>query len=80
MTSIGCASTNLAHRARASTGGLIRDDGVGGADSGGGSGLVGLRDRVEALGGTMQVLSPPGEGTSLQATVPFDLDTTSASR
>jgi signal transduction histidine kinase len=59
---------------------LIRDDGVGGADSGRGSGIVGLRDRVEALGGTMQVSSPPGGGTSLKATVPFDLATSSASR
>jgi signal transduction histidine kinase len=59
---------------------LIRDDGIGGADTGGGSGLVGLRDRVEALGGTMQVVSPPGGGTSLQATVPFEPDNSSAAQ
>jgi signal transduction histidine kinase len=41
----------------------IRDDGVGGADPARGSGLVGLRDRVEALGGSIVVSSPPGEGT-----------------
>jgi signal transduction histidine kinase len=38
----------------------IRDDGVGGADPSEGSGLIGLRDRVEALGGTMEITSPPG--------------------
>jgi signal transduction histidine kinase len=50
----------------------IRDDGVGGADQGRGSGLVGLRDRVEALGGTIKIASPPGSGTSLFVTVPLD--------
>jgi PAS domain S-box-containing protein len=54
----------------------IRDDGVGGADPAHGSGLVGLRDRVEALGGTFEVASAPGVGTSLLATIPTDgLDT-----
>jgi signal transduction histidine kinase len=48
----------------------IRDDGVGGAALGGGSGLVGLRDRVEALGGTIEIESPVGEGTSLLAEIP----------
>jgi signal transduction histidine kinase len=37
---------------------------VGGADPGG-SGLVGLRERAEALGGTLRLTSPPGRGTSL---------------
>ena len=46
----------------------IRDDGVGGADSAG-SGISGLRDRIEALGGQMQISSPPGRGTHLHATV-----------
>jgi signal transduction histidine kinase len=50
----------------------IRDDGVGGAEQGRGSGLVGLRDRVEALGGTIKITSPPGSGTSLLVTVPLD--------
>jgi GAF domain-containing protein len=48
----------------------IRDDGVGGADPAKGSGLVGLRDRVEALGGTLEVASTPGLGTSLLARIP----------
>jgi signal transduction histidine kinase len=49
----------------------IRDDGAGGADSRAGSGLVGLRDRVEALGGRLLVSSPVGNGTSLVATIPL---------
>jgi signal transduction histidine kinase len=48
----------------------VRDDGVGGADPTGGSGLTGLRDRVEALGGRLQVTSVPGEGTLLVADIP----------
>jgi signal transduction histidine kinase len=48
----------------------IRDDGVGGADPAAGSGLVGLRDRVEALGGTLTVQSAPGEGTQLTVELP----------
>jgi signal transduction histidine kinase len=44
----------------------VRDDGIGGADPANGSGLTGLTDRVEALGGTITVHSPPGEGTTLQ--------------
>src|SRR4029079_8374755 len=43
----------------------ISDDGVGGADPSRGSGIIGLRDRVEALGGTIFVLSPSGQGTTL---------------
>jgi signal transduction histidine kinase len=50
----------------------IIDDGVGGADPGRGSGIIGLRDRVEALGGTMLVMSPPGQGTTLHVQVPAD--------
>jgi signal transduction histidine kinase len=49
----------------------VRDDGIGGADPGRGSGLVGLRDRVEALGGTLAIESGPGAGTSLSATLPI---------
>jgi signal transduction histidine kinase len=48
----------------------IRDDGVGGADVSSGSGLVGLTDRVEALGGSVVVDSPPGEGTTITARLP----------
>jgi signal transduction histidine kinase len=50
----------------------IDDDGIGGADIGNGSGLVGLADRVEALGGRIRITSPAGRGTSLEATIPFD--------
>jgi signal transduction histidine kinase len=49
----------------------IRDDGVGGADPLGGSGLVGMTDRLEALGGSIRVKSPPGEGTSISAELPL---------
>ncbi|GAB2839845.1 hypothetical protein GCM10027176_49750 [Actinoallomurus bryophytorum] len=48
----------------------VEDDGVGGAAVGGGSGLIGLKDRVEALGGTIDVRSPSGKGTSLQVRIP----------
>jgi signal transduction histidine kinase len=54
----------------------IRDDGVGGADPAGGSGLVGLRDRVEALGGSIEITSPPGHGTHLVVQFPLKLDLT----
>jgi signal transduction histidine kinase len=50
----------------------IDDDGIGGADLGKGSGLLGLRDRVEALGGRMRILSPAGSGTSLDVTIPLE--------
>jgi signal transduction histidine kinase len=50
----------------------VRDDGIGGADPGKGSGLTGLRDRVEALGGTTEISSPPGNGTSLLVEIPID--------
>jgi signal transduction histidine kinase len=76
------ALTNVAKHARASLVHLsaahdddvltleIRDDGVGGADAGRGSGLLGLVDRVEAVGGTLSVMSPPGGGTTLTARLP----------
>ena len=48
----------------------IADDGVGGADAARGSGLRGLADRVEALGGRLTVVSPPGEGTIVTAELP----------
>jgi PAS domain S-box-containing protein len=51
---------------------VVRDDGVGGADPERGSGLTGLRDRVEALGGTLALTSAAGEGTSLRAAIPID--------
>jgi signal transduction histidine kinase len=49
----------------------VRDDGIGGADPAKGSGLTGLTDRVEALGGTITVHSPPGEGTALHVWLPL---------
>jgi signal transduction histidine kinase len=48
----------------------VLDDGIGGAAAGGGSGLRGLADRVEALGGRLTVSSPPGRGTTLRAEIP----------
>jgi PAS domain S-box-containing protein len=48
----------------------VRDDGVGGAQEDRGSGLRGLADRVEALGGALWITSPPGEGTTLLAEIP----------
>jgi signal transduction histidine kinase len=54
----------------------VRDDGVGGADPGHGSGLVGLQDRIEALGGTIRFDSPPGGGTSILVTLPLDVEST----
>jgi signal transduction histidine kinase len=50
----------------------IYDDGIGGADMGNGSGLIGLADRVEALGGRMRIVSPAGSGTWLDVTIPLD--------
>ncbi len=49
----------------------IRDDGVGGADAATGSGLRGLGDRVGALDGRLDVLSPAGDGTLVRATIPL---------
>jgi signal transduction histidine kinase len=49
----------------------IRDDGIGGVDLAGGSGLIGLKDRVEAVGGLLEITSIVGRGTSLWATIPF---------
>jgi signal transduction histidine kinase len=50
----------------------IRDDGCGGADPTRGSGLIGLADRVDALGGTIEVASPVGQGTTLLITLPIE--------
>jgi uncharacterized protein YhfF len=49
----------------------ISDDGVGGAAAGDGSGLPGLVDRLEALGGRLEVESAPGAGTRLRASIPL---------
>jgi signal transduction histidine kinase len=50
----------------------IRDDGIGGADPARGSGLIGLRDRVEAIGGTIVVESPTGAGTAVFVSLPLE--------
>jgi signal transduction histidine kinase len=69
------AQASVAHvDVRAGNGSLhlsVRDDGVGGATPGRGSGLIGLTDRVEALGGTIALHSPAGKGTSLQVDLPI---------
>jgi signal transduction histidine kinase len=52
----------------------VRDDGIGGADLAKGSGLTGLIDRVEALGGRMQIMSPPRSGTSMRVTIPHTIE------
>jgi signal transduction histidine kinase len=48
----------------------VADDGIGGASADGGSGLRGLADRVEALDGRLEVVSPPGRGTVVTAELP----------
>jgi signal transduction histidine kinase len=50
----------------------IGDDGIGGADLSRGSGLLGLSDRVEALGGTLEFTSPVGNGTTLLIEIPLN--------
>ena len=79
------ALTNAAKHARADTVSVdvastdgtlvvtIADDGVGGADPEGGSGVRGLVDRVEAVGGRLEVVSPPGRGTRLSARLPTNV-------
>ena len=49
----------------------IADDGIGGADAGSGSGLGGLADRLAALGGTLEVVSPPNGGTVVRGELPL---------
>ena len=50
----------------------VADDGRGGADASRGSGITGLRDRAEAAGGTLTVISPPGRGTVVSAALPLN--------
>ncbi len=68
------AEASLAHVEVEADDGVLRlrihDDGRGGADPARGSGIVGLRDRVETLGGTMALTSPPGAGTSILVELP----------
>jgi signal transduction histidine kinase len=49
----------------------VADDGVGGAEFSGGTGLMGLKDRVDALGGRIDLHSPRGGGTTLHVTLPL---------
>jgi len=49
----------------------VADDGRGGADAAAGTGLLGLRDRAEAAGGTLAISSPPGGGTVVSAALPL---------
>jgi signal transduction histidine kinase len=77
------ALTNVARHARASSVSIeveysdeilrvtVTDDGCGGADFGRGTGLVGLKDRVEAIGGRIFLDSPRGAGTSLRVELPI---------
>jgi signal transduction histidine kinase len=72
------AASKVAVSVRSDPGGTtveIEDDGVGGADPGRGTGLRGLADRVETLGGTLTVDSPPGRGTRLVAVIPHGAGT-----
>jgi len=52
----------------------VDDDGLGGAGPDRGSGLLGLKDRAEAIGGTMSLSSPQGAGTSLHVELPLDVE------
>ena len=52
----------------------VRDDGEGGADPTRGTGLLGLKDRAEAIGGVLTLQSPPGAGTALAVQLPLDAD------
>ena len=52
----------------------VADDGIGGAAPGGGTGLIGLKDRVEALSGSLEVASPAGGGTVVIARIPVHAD------
>ena len=52
----------------------ISDDGIGGAVAGAGSGLIGLKDRVEALAGRLDISSPPWSGTTLTVVIPLQCE------
>ena len=70
------ANTTVVHVSLGVTDTMLRlsidDDGAGGADPAQGSGIIGLIDRVEALGGKLTLRSPPGEGTSLVIELPLE--------
>jgi len=58
----------------------IRDDGIGGADSAKGSGIIGLNDRIDVLGGKLTLNSPVGSGTAIDVTIPLALPPNNFSR
>jgi PAS domain S-box-containing protein len=70
------ASADVVHVAVLRDGAVVRcevsDDGVGGADPTSGTGILGLRDRAEAAGGTLTLVSPPGRGTVVVAVLPMN--------
>jgi signal transduction histidine kinase len=68
MVSVDVETTDGVLRVR------VRDDGRGGADPDGGSGLLGLEDRVEALGGSLSVRTGAEEGTTVAADFPIPHD------
>lgn len=68
-------ATEVAITATTDDGGLrltVTDDGDGGADPHNGSGLIGLHDRIDTVGGTLTISSPPGVGTTLAVRIPAD--------
>ena len=71
--------TVCAHRADDHLRISVQDDGIGGAEISNGSGLIGLKDRVESLGGTIRLVSPRGGGTSLHVTIPLNVETSRGS-
>ena len=70
--STGCATTVTLAVGSNVLRATIEDDGIGGAEASAGSGLIGLIDRVEALGGRLALDSPPGEGTRIAIELPLD--------
>ena len=78
------AAATSAHVSVRREGGMLRceasDDGRGGADPNSGTGILGLRDRAEAAGGTLSVVSPPGRGTVVAAAVPLDTELSHSAR
>ena len=68
------AHANVVHLIASNDDGVLTlevgDDGIGGVDAGRGSGILGLTDRVEALGGTISIVSPPRGGTTLSVRLP----------
>ncbi|GAA3208776.1 DUF4118 domain-containing protein [Dactylosporangium siamense] len=70
------AQATVVHVDAAATGAILRlsisDDGIGGACIGRGSGLIGLQDRIETVGGRLEIVSPAGSGTTILVAIPID--------